>query len=192
MASARHPIGGKPHRQRGVALIELLVASSLMTLSIVGLALLQAHARQAELESSQHAHALRLLDDLQQRLLATSSPLSAYLTPTAGLGSGDCPAPGISAASHDLYDWCRRLQGHAVLQQQDNHWQPLAGLNGARGCIERLAEGAYRISIAWQSGLALEAPAVSLSCGLGQYDGPAHCSADRCRRVISRRLPGPT
>ncbi len=189
MAAVPRSTSGRPrHREYGVALLELLVASTLMALSVVGLALLQAHARQAELDARQQARALRLLEDIQQRLQGSDRAPSAYLTPAGGLGQGDCPAAGHSSATRDLHDWCQQLQGHDVQQHDEGRWQAIGSLSGARGCIEHLSGGDYRISVAWQGLLALQAPPGSLTCGAGQYDQPARCSADRCRRVVSRRV----
>ncbi len=166
------------HTQRGASLIEVLV--SLLLVSVGFLAATAVHWRlvaSAE-DSRQHADVLSLLEPITQAMQANRQQAAAYLTDLQGIGVGTgCPVAGYSAASRELAAWCAQLQ------------QTAQGLWGARGCVEALSAGRYRVTVAWRGFTATAAPPTSIGCAAHVYDDSA-CPDDRCRRVQVMLLQG--
>ena len=167
------------HTQRGASLIEVLV--SLLLVSVGFLAATAVHWRlvaSAE-DSRQHADALSLLEPITQAIQANRLQSTGYLTDLKGIGVGtSCPVAGYSAASRELAAWCTQLQQ-----------QTAQGLWGARGCVEALSAGRYRVTVAWRGFTATAAPPTSIGCAAHVYDDSA-CPDDRCRRVQVMLLQG--
>jgi type IV pilus assembly protein PilV len=108
------------------------------------------------------------------------------------LGSGmSCPAvtSGSSRAQRDVRAWCLALQGAAetVKVNGQDTASSVGTLSGGRGCIESLGDSRYMITVAWQGMQPLVAPAESVACGAGSFNGASGsaCSNDRCRRIVT-------
>jgi type IV pilus assembly protein PilV len=187
---------GSARRERGAALLEVMVAILITSFGLLALAGLQTKMNSALLEAYQRSQGLILLEDMTQRIQANQGMHTGYIA--ASLGTGDAlPADCSALATRALIDrceWSNALKGAAELNSTDAN---LGAMIGARGCIEQLqaanpASGIcqpaiYRITVAWQGFNATVAPAVS--CGLDLYGAD-----DALRKAVSSRvivpLPG--
>lgn len=166
------------HTQRGASLIEVLVSLLLVSVGFLAATAVQWQLVASAEDSRQHADALSLLEPITQAMQANRQQAAAYLTDLQGIGVGTgCPVAGYSAVSRELAAWCTQLQ------------QTAQGLWGARGCVEALSAGRYRITVAWRGFTASASPPASIGCAAHFYDDSA-CPDDRCRRVQVVLLQG--
>ena len=182
---------GKPAvRERGAALIEVLVSILIVAFGLLALAGLQTRMNAALMESFQRAQALTLVQDITQRLQANRDQYASYVTASA-VGTGDaapasCTAVG-TRAQIDLCEWSNALKGAA--EKSDTNAN-IGAMIGARGCVEQLQApnpavgicqpGKYRLSVVWQGMNATVAPAVT--CGQAAYGDEA------LRKVVSTQV----
>jgi len=182
-------------RERGAALIEVLVSILIVSFGLLALAGLQTKMNAALLESYQRAQGLTLLEDMTQRIQANRGQSGSYVT--TSLGTGDAQPANCSGLAtrqaKDSCEWSNALKGASVTAGGAN----AGAMIGARGCIEQLQApnpgtgicqpGMYRVSVAWQGLNGTVVPAVS--CGADQYGAD-----DSFRKVVSSRvviaLPG--
>ena len=177
-------------RQRGAALLEVMVAILITSFGLLALAGLQTKMNAALLEAYQRAQGLILLEDMTQRIQANQSMSVNYIA--ASLGTGDTLPVDCSAlatrALIDRCEWSNALKGAAEVSTGGDN---LGAMIGARGCIEQLqvanpATGIcqpaiFRVTVAWQGFNATVAPAVS--CGANQYGAD-----DSLRKAVSSRV----
>lgn len=178
------------NRQRGSSIIEVLVTMVILAVGLLGAAGLQARLQLADMEAYQRSQALILLDDIASRMATNRRNAAAYVTGTTNsLGSGMVCATPTSPATLEQTDeaqWCNALQGIAEVSGTIK----VGAMLGARGCIERLPNNEYLVTVAWQGVAPVSAPPASVACGVNLYDGAAtstssNCGADRCRRVVT-------
>lgn len=98
-------VGAKRARQRGLSLVEVLVAVVLLSIGLLGLAGLQASGMRVGLGSIHRSQAAQLAQDMIERLRANVAQAGAY-----NLALGDAAPPCAGMASCDLRDWRLRLQ----------------------------------------------------------------------------------
>lgn len=166
-------------RQRGVSLIEVLITLFVLLVGLLGVAALSLASQRASMESLQRHQALMLLDDMVSRMNANRAVADCYAisavdtgTPAFGIGSGSLPVCGAGSieaytrANADLMEWDALLKG-ATVANADN--ADVGAMIGARGCISRLADGQYLVSVAWQGLNATAAPPDGLNCGIDLY-----------------------
>ncbi|HEX9721411.1 MAG TPA: type IV pilus modification protein PilV [Ramlibacter sp.] len=182
--------GNSARRERGAALLEVMVSILITSFGLLALAGLQTKMNSALLEAYQRAQGLVLLEDMTQRIQANQSSHATYIA--ASLGTGDAPQVDCSGlatrALIDRCEWSNALKGAAEISDADAN---LGAMIGARGCIEQLqaanaASGVcqpaiYRVTVAWQGFNATVAPAVS--CGVDQYG-----EDDSLRKAVSSRV----
>lgn len=183
----------KRNFQRGVSLMEVLIALVVIAVGLLGMAGLQLRAQDAEFEALQRSQALMLVEDMVNRIEANrrSSTAQCYaITDTgdyAGVGNQttfSCSAFGTNStratADADLNQWDAMLKGAGEVVGGEN----VGAMVGARGCIVRLDTRLYRVSVAWQGTTSTAVP--SDPCGEGQYG-----TDDAKRRVVNRtfRIP---
>lgn len=199
-------------RQRGAALLEILVSILITSFGLLALAGLQTKMNTALMESYQRAQALALLQDMTQRIQANSTQDTTYVTATydkavdgavgtSDTAPGDCTALAApTRAQSDLCEWSNALKGAAEGVDTNSDGVPdsnSGAMIDARGCIEQIQAAnpataicqpaIYRVSVTWQGLNATVAPAVA--CGKDKYG-----SDDSLRKVISSRvvIPLPT
>lgn len=116
-------------RQRGVSLIEVLVAIVVFSIGVLGLALMQVKGAQFTKESSSRSNAIiqvrSLIDAMRGNPVAATGPVKAAnpaaptadecpycFNGTATLDKVDCSAgcTASQAAKSDLYNWVQRLR----------------------------------------------------------------------------------
>lgn len=184
--------GESARRERGAALLEVMVAILITSFGLLALAGLQTKMNAALLEAYQRAQGLILLEDMTQRIQANQSMSVDYIAASLGTGDAlpvDCTAIATpTRANLDRCEWSNALKGAAEVSEADIN---LGAMIGARGCIEQLqvanaATGIcqpaiYRVTVAWQGFNATVAPAVS--CGVNQYGAD-----DTLRKAVSSRV----
>jgi type IV pilus assembly protein PilV len=179
------PTGDLAHGQRGLSMIEVLIALFIVAFGLLGIAAFQSRLQTSEMESYQRSQAIILLQDMVNRINTNRTNANAYLTATPA-GVGDTPASDCSTlptlAQRDLCEWSHQLQGAAELAGTTR----VGAIVGARGCIEQTAgiTNEYRVTVTWQGLASQSPPPASITCGAGQYGGGV-CSADRCRRFVT-------
>jgi len=196
-------------RQRGFALLEVLITILLVAFGLLGLSGMQAKMGLAEVEAYQRAQAILLVSDMADRMRASpfaicsdlvltdaqrnqcmAVRLQSYVTSTP-VGTGDdqptdCSSKAVGAA-RDECEWSNALKGAAETNASLN----VGAMGGARGCIEQLqapdptagvcTPGIYRVSAVWQGMISTVGP--SIACAAGLYG-----SDERYRRVIATRV----
>lgn len=163
--------------ERGVALLEVLIAMLITAFGILGYVGLQARTTVANLEAYQRSQALVLVNDMAQRINLNRANATAYVVSGVGISDpGACTTtPG---AARDLCEWARSIRGAGEKQGGTS----VGAMLNAQGCISQATYAAtgsihYVISIAWQGMRASGAP--PSSCGKNSF------SSEDLRRTVS-------
>jgi type IV pilus assembly protein PilV len=162
--------------QRGVGMLEVLITLLVLSIGLLGMAALQARGQQAEMESYQRAQALILLEDMSNRMNANRVARDCYIG-TYGTGSGFAGTGCDTRTNADLLAWDDLLNGAA----ESLGGNQVGAMIGARGCIVRLANNLFEITVAWQGLSATFAPAGN-TCGQNLYGNETQ------RRVVTRTV----
>lgn len=190
------PLASAPRAaQRGVTLLEVLVALLILLIGLLGLAGLLVTTQQGEMESYQRKQAMVLLQDMIDRM--TGNPLAANCyafttnltngSPALGTGYGGTFVCGAGSASQqargsaDLQGWHDALLGTSEKSSANTS---VGAVIDARGCVTNPAPGVYTVSVAWRGIGPTFAPGDAFTCGKNQYlvGGVAE---ERVRRVVS-------
>lgn len=164
--------------QKGVALIEALVAMLLVAFGVLGFVGLQARTAVANLEGYQRSQALILVNDMAERINLNRSSAASYVANNVGTtnpgncGSTPSPTPA-QQAQQDLCEWAKAIQGAGETQGTTK----VGAMLDARGCITSPAANQYVIVLAWQGLQTSGAPANT--CGQNAY------SSEDMRRTAS-------
>ncbi len=177
-------------RSKGFSMIEVLVALLIIAVGVLGAVALQTRAVQAGMESYQRTQALLLVEDMMARLKNNKAHVSTCYAAvgrgtTAYLGSGVSTAPSgcNTVADADLAAWHGLLLGAAEIQGSGSSAQQVGGILNARGCIDPLvANGEFRVSVAWQGMSKLASSTDKNACAQGAYEH------DDYRRVVGVTL----
>lgn len=177
-------------RQRGVSMIEVLVALVLLAVGVLGIAGLQIISKRNNYDSAQRTTAAALATNLYERMRANASQqaLLQYLNSAGGgLGSGLTgsgqqgaePSPKCASsldtcsatqlAQHDVWYWEQQLDGAgetAAGAQTGGLVLPLACLTGPPGG----GTGLYTLVIVWRGTTVLTNDA-TVTCGAAAKDG---------------------
>ncbi|WP_316157562.1 type IV pilus modification protein PilV [Cupriavidus sp. BIC8F] len=176
--------------QRGISLLEVLVAIVILTIGLLGLAGLLGKVYLAEVESYQRAQALLVLNEMTERISANRAQAASYVAANP-IGTGDSqPASCVGIAvgpDRDLCEWSNTLKGAAEQKASAN----IGAMVGARGCITQVqapdptlgicTPGIYLVAVAWQGMHQTAAPAIT--CGQGQFG-----TDDTRRRSIASQI----
>jgi type IV pilus assembly protein PilV len=172
--------------QRGVTMIEVLVALLILTVGLLGVAGMQARMQTAEIEAFQRAQAVVLLQDMVDRINANRKNAASYATGAVVLGTSttlDCSAPGTDISLKDKCAWSDALTGAAETKGSSK----LGAMNEARGCITVPVATMPRevvVSVVWQ-GIVPTVAAGGTTCGSGVA---AYGSDDKLRRAMTARV----
>ena len=159
--------------QRGVSLIEILVAVFVVSIGLLGVARMEILSKQSGYEALQRTAAAMLANDIMEKMRANPSTLVSYVNQTVGAGtlatpgticsSANCATP-VEIATYDIWQWEQLLLGTTEKSGGTN----TGGLVEPRGCITGPAggAGAYAIAIVWKGNTPLPNP-ISSTCGEG-------------------------
>lgn len=168
----------------GSSMIEVLVTIVILTIGMLGLAGLQTRLQVAELEASQRAHAMLLLEDMANRIAANRNNAGDYIT-SAALGTGDT-CTSTSASSRQIQDSCEWSEALKGAGETTGASTKVGAFIGGRGCISSPAANQYLVTVAWQGMVPIAAPPASVTCGEDQYNASGtSCSGDKCRRTLT-------
>jgi type IV pilus assembly protein PilV len=162
--------------QRGMLLLEALIAILICAFGLLGFVGMQARATSAEFESFQRSQALVLIEDMAARMNANRANAATYVN--AGLiGGALVNCAGKSGKDLDVCEWGNLLVGSA----ETRNGVSIGSMINARGCITKAATGTdrYIIAIAWQGTTQTGAP--NSTCGKNNAAFPA----EPLRRVVS-------
>src|SRR5262245_17256547 len=129
------------HAQRGVSLVEVLIAMVILAVGLLGLVGLQGRLQVLQIESYQRAQALMLLQDISNRIVLNRNNAASYVTdPAEPLGAGmTCPTTNATRVQADVRDWCNALQGAG----ESMGGGAVGAMVGGRGCVESLGGDEY-------------------------------------------------
>lgn len=159
------------NQQRGIGLIEVLVAVLVLAVGILGLVSMQLTAKRTGNEAVQRVTAVYLAQGLAEKMRMNNGQLPAYVldwsqgdaVPTAGT---DCDAATCTAeqlAAYDLNQWITELQGAAELRTVAGSDINTGGLLDPSVCVTNDA-GMVTVAIAWKGFRAMTNPS-STTCG---------------------------
>lgn len=156
--------------QRGVGLVEILVAILVFAVGILGVTAMQLAAKRSGYESTQRSIATSLARDIIERMRSNPAQLDTYvvtdLGSTAVSFTTDCNLASCSPAAlaeRDLYEWNELLKGASEQVVIDGLTSNAGGLVDSRACITNDA-GNIQVAIAWRGVTEMTNPAES-DCG---------------------------
>lgn len=178
--------------QRGFSIIEVVVSTLVISVSMLGMTGMQITAKRAGLEAVQRTSATSLTTDLIERMRANPEALSSYVT--TGLGGGTIsvePTPDCSydstntctiaqLAAHDLWEWEQAIDGAAETRVVEGDTVSVGGLFDPTACVT-VVGGAVTVSMAWEGYQSQSDPSFdTCGAGLGKYG-----TDDAKRQVVS-------
>jgi len=196
------PLATLPTHQRGVSLIDAMIAVVIFSVGLLAVAALQTISKQSNYEAIQRSYASMMAHDLFERMrmnsgvVGTVSSLSYYAnTTTVSLAyssplqqpAKDCSASATTnctygeQAAWDLHNWQQALLGANELQGGNN----VGGLFTPTACIDGPgSSGIYRLTIVWRGQTNLPNNSAN-TCGegTGLYDAAAPDDF-RYRRIL--------
>ncbi len=182
----------KKQSQRGFSMIEIMVSTLVISVSVLGMAGTQITSKRAGFEAIQRTAATSLAMDLIERMRSNPEALSSYVT--TGLGGGTItvePSPDCSydstntctiaqLAAHDLWEWEQAIDGATETRMVEGTPVSVGGLFDPTACVS-VVGGAVTVSMAWEGYQSLSDPAFdSCGSGLGKYG-----TDDAKRQVVS-------
>jgi type IV pilus assembly protein PilV len=197
MSPARSIIKPSRSRQRGVTLIEALIAGVILAIGVLGIVSLLTLSKVSQHEAMQRTRAIAMADDILERIRRNPAGILTYRTGATGLenplGNGSIalePAPNctsapctpVQLAAHDRWAWESLLDGAAVTAGGNS----AVSIPGLRGCIGFTADagktntGVVRVTLQWQ-GLRDTIDAVPSG---GAVCGGVAANTDRTRRQV--------
>jgi len=175
--------------QKGVGLLEVLIALLIFTTGMMGLLSTQLAGKKAGYEATQRSIATALARDILERIQANPGQTPAYLVNNAGDQENPLSIPAtnceqsdctpVQLATFDLWQWESLVLGVSEKQGMSN----VGGLVSPRACIFR-EEGAVLVAISWLGATSARDP-VESACGsdiAGLYDAPDEAVGNNFRR----------
>lgn len=157
-------------RQKGVGLIEVLIAVLVLSVGLLGMVAMQITAKRNSFEAAQRSIATGLSRDILERIRSNPGEVATYV---AQLGNGSistAPASCNTAACtpnalalRDLYEWEQLLDGAAEKITIAGTAVNAGGLVEPRACITNNA-GVVTVAIVWKGVAEMDNPTAS-SCG---------------------------
>ena len=149
IAVARVEAKRRGARQGGFSLLELLVALLVTSVGVLGVAGLTALNAQHRRSAAAHAEAVRLAEDIIERIRANPAGLQAggYVTNGEAVSATDCHASQCAApamAAYDLAQW-RCALGAPTADQSCR-----GALNATGTVVADASSGLVRVTIRWR------------------------------------------
>jgi type IV pilus assembly protein PilV len=118
-----------PRRQRGISLIDALIAMAILSFGLIGMTRMQGRMVSAATDAQLRTTAMQLADELLNTVLVDTANAACYTLPQAG-------ACGSAAAAARTTEWASRVAG---------------GLPGSvsRSVTLNAATGRMTVSIGW-------------------------------------------
>ena len=171
--------------QKGMTLIEVMVAVFVLAIGMLGMAALLTTSKQASYEAVQRGIAVALAQDMMGRIRNNPGSLSSYsgkkVGPTATLGQQNCSSTcsATNLAAFDLYSWEQSLVGTDEIATNAGVQTNAGGLVNPTGCIT-VNGNQVTVAIAWRGSQVLSNPTVN-TCGEG---AGLYGTADAQRQVL--------
>ncbi|MDO5288918.1 MAG: type IV pilus modification protein PilV [Pseudomonadota bacterium] len=109
-----------PYRQRGISLLESLIAMLVTALGILGILGMQMRTLTDSQASVRRTQAIRLIEDLGERMTAHPNALGSMgsyvigwtsgVTPASAVNCGSTNCTGAQLAAYDIAEWKRTVQ----------------------------------------------------------------------------------
>jgi type IV pilus assembly protein PilV len=178
--------------QRGFSMIEIMVSTLVISVSVLGMTGMQITAKRAGLEAIQRTSATSLATDMIERMRSNPEALASYVS--TGLGGGTItvePTPDCSydstntctvaqLAAHDLWEWEQAIDGATETRLVEGEPVAVGGLFDPTACVS-VNGGAVTVSMAWEGYQSLSDPTFdTCGSGLGKYG-----TDDAKRQVVS-------
>jgi type IV pilus assembly protein PilV len=142
--------------QRGIGMLELLIALLVFSLGMLGLLSAQLVGKKASFDASQRSVATALARDILERMRANPAQVEAYRATRVGDEALRVPAPGADCnvaacsaeqlAAFDVWQWESLLRGESEVFSGGY----TGGLLAPRACIA-VDNGAVTVGISWLS-----------------------------------------
>lgn len=161
-------------RQKGVGLIEVLIAILILSIGAVGLVSLQIKAKRMSYESVQRSVATSLARDIIERMRQNPGQLAGYVVDDLGASSiSSEPSPNCRTsictptelAAHDLWEWERALDGANETIDNGGTTTFAGGLTNPRACVTHNS-GEISVAIVWEGFQEVSNPGAN-QCGEG-------------------------
>lgn len=146
---------GTARRERGIGIVEVLVAVLLLSFGFLAAARMQVQSLRFSQTASYRSQAFFMATDMIDRMRSNTegAVAGAYdgLATSASVADPGCDeraCDGAEIARQDLHDWSGRL--HA--SEADAEFVPaLPSATGipAVGTVDRVADGVYRVTVRW-------------------------------------------
>jgi type IV pilus assembly protein PilV len=179
-------------RQRGVTMVEVLIAVFVLAVGLLGTATLQVTSKRGNLEARDRVLTTVIAQGFIERMRMNPRALGVYTDSGlgrtldgAGMAAVDCSVECTEAqvAALDLYDLEQALAGAA----EQLGGTAVGGLSSPRVCIDGPdgGSGTYTVAIAWRGLTRLSDPGLhACGQGSGDYDTADGTQADVYRRVL--------
>jgi len=182
------PLKASVKKQRGIGMIEVLIAMLIVSIGAAGLLSMQVSGKRIGYDALQRSSATALVRDIIERMRVNASALSDYAKTVGGTTIGSEPSPNClnapctpsQMAAHDLWAWERALDGAAEYISDGSSETLAGGLVTPRGCITH-NNGVVTVTLAWKGYQSISSPGGN-ACGTAQG---LYGSDDNQRQIIS-------
>ncbi len=182
--------------QKGLSMIEVLVAVTILSIGLLGTAALQVQSKRANLGSVERTLASMLVNDLFERMRANPGQSAVYLAAlnsanNVGVSGDTAPTTCVDSActpeqlaAWDVWDWEQSLIGASEVSGGVNTGGlvlPLACMTGPAGG----GEGLYTMAVNWRGHTEITDGAGADPCNAnasGRFDGDE--GTGTLRRVV--------
>lgn len=178
-------------RQRGLSLLEVLMAILVMSIGVLGVAGMLTSSKQGNLDALQRSLAAQYANSLIERMRANPLALSTYTNNGSGQTITAVPSTLTSCASDCTREQLAQFDLDQVTSTVFGAGEltggaPTGGLSDPSICVSGPASGngLYSVAVAWRSMRRMSNP-TSNACGedLGRYGTGA--DADLFRQVLA-------
>ena len=142
-------------RERGIGVVEVLVAVLLLSFGFLAAARMQVQSLRFSQTASHRSQAFFMATDMIDRMRSNTAGAvgGAYdgletSASTADPGCGERACDGTEIARQDLHDWSGRLHADEANAEFVPALPSATGIP-AVGTVDRVADGVYRVTVRW-------------------------------------------